>query len=109
MTGEPAGGQPGDHPQRAQPGRHARHADRHSAWQRVRIWLGELLIAEYVAEGERAWRYQRVMTPRFTGLRITVEPLPADGADAGAEAAADPGQTSAARLPNERLWSLTVR
>jgi hypothetical protein len=68
------------------------------AWQKVRIWLGDLLIAEYVAERERASRYQRVMSPRFTGLRITVEPADAEA-----------GQTSAARLPNERLWSLTVR
>ena len=39
----------------------------------VRIWLGDHLIAEYVAEPARASRYQRVMTPKFTGLRITVD------------------------------------
>ncbi len=39
----------------------------------VRIWLGDHLIAEYVAEPDRASRYQRVMTPKFTGLRITVD------------------------------------
>lgn len=61
----------------------------------VRIWLGDHLIAEYVAEPDRASRYQRVMTPKFTGLRITV--------DSAATAA------SASELPNEQLWPLTVQ
>ena len=70
--------------------------------RRVRIWLGELLVAEYVADRERATRYRRVMAPRFTGLRITIEPLPSEVADP-----ARPLQ--AAKLPNEQLWSLTVQ
>jgi hypothetical protein len=61
----------------------------------VRIWLGDHLIAEYVAEPDRASRYQRVMTPKFTGLRITV-----DGAAATA---------GASELPSEQLWPLTVQ
>ncbi|ADB31001.1 MULTISPECIES: hypothetical protein [Kribbella] len=62
----------------------------------VRIWLGDHLIAEYVAEPDRASRYQRVMTPKFTGLRITVDN------------AAGPG--SASELPrSEQLWPLTVQ
>jgi hypothetical protein len=60
----------------------------------VRIWLGDHLIAEYVAEPDRASRYQRVMTPKFTGLRITVD----SAATAGAS-----------ELPNEQLWPLTVQ
>lgn len=60
----------------------------------VRIWLGDHLIAEYVAEPDRASRYQRVMTPKFTGLRITV-----DGAASG----------TASELPSEQLWPLTVQ
>jgi hypothetical protein len=60
----------------------------------VRIWLGDHLIAEYAAEPDRASRYQRVMTPKFTGLRITV-----DNAGAG----------SASELPSEQLWPLTVQ
>lgn len=60
----------------------------------VRIWLGDHLIAEYVAEPDRASRYQRVMTPKFTGLRITV-----DGA----------ANTGASELPSEQLWPLTVQ
>ncbi|NEA31414.1 MULTISPECIES: hypothetical protein [Actinomycetes] len=60
----------------------------------VRIWLGDHLIAEYVAEPDRASRYQRVMTPKFTGLRITV-----DGA----------ATTGASELPSEQLWPLTVQ
>jgi hypothetical protein len=60
----------------------------------VRIWLGDHLIAEYVAEPDRASRYQRVMTPKFTGLRITV-----DNAATG----------KAFELPSEQLWPLTVQ
>ncbi|MFG1905823.1 hypothetical protein [Kribbella sp. NPDC048928] len=60
----------------------------------VRIWLGDHLIAEYAAEPDRASRYQRVMTPKFTGLRITV-----DNAATG----------KASELPSEQLWPLTVQ
>ncbi|GAA1582028.1 hypothetical protein GCM10009742_28580 [Kribbella karoonensis] len=60
----------------------------------VRIWLGDHLIAEYAAEPDRASRYQRVMTPKFTGLRITV-----DNSVTG----------KASELPNEQLWPLTVQ
>ena len=60
----------------------------------VRIWLGDHLIAEYVAEPDRASRYQRVMTPKFTGLRITV-----DNAATG----------KGSELPSEQLWPLTVQ
>jgi hypothetical protein len=60
----------------------------------VRIWLGDHLIAEYVAEPDRASRYQRVMTPKFTGLRITVDNAPTG---------------KASELPSEQLWPLTVQ
>jgi hypothetical protein len=61
----------------------------------VRIWLGDHLIAEYVAEPDRASRYQRMMTPKFAGLRITV-----DNAASG----------KASELPSsEQLWPLTVQ
>lgn len=70
--------------------------------RRVRIWLGELLVAEYVADRERANRYRRVMAPRFTGLRITIEPLPAGPVDPARP-------LPAVKLPNEQLWSLTVQ
>ena len=70
--------------------------------RRVRIWLGELLVAEYVADREHAARYRRVMAPRFTGLRITIEPLPPE--------VTDPARPlPAAKLPDEQLWSLTVQ
>jgi hypothetical protein len=68
--------------------------------RRVRIWLGDHLIAEYVAEPDRASRYQRVMTPKFTGLSITVEPIPGGPGEAG---------RAAAELPTEQLWPLTVQ
>jgi hypothetical protein len=61
----------------------------------VRIWLGDHLIAEYVAEPDKASRYQRVMTPKFTGLRITVDSAAAPNA--------------ASELPSEQLWPLTVQ
>ncbi|GAA0593505.1 hypothetical protein HPO96_06320 [Kribbella sandramycini] len=61
----------------------------------VRIWLGDHLIAEYLADPDRASRYQRVMTPKFTGLRITV-----DNSATG----------KASELPSsEQLWPLTVQ
>ena len=61
----------------------------------VRIWLGDHLIAEYTAEPDRASRYQRVMTPKFTGLRITVD---------------NAGGGGASELPrSEQLWPLTVQ
>src|SRR5262245_49499254 len=74
-------------------------------WSKVRIWLGDLLIAEYVAERDRAARYRRVMAARFSGLHITIEPLPAGPGGDGEEGLG----TSAARLPQEHLWSLTVQ
>jgi hypothetical protein len=60
----------------------------------VRIWLGDHLIAEYVAEPDRASRYQRVMTPKFTGLRITVD---------------NASTARGSELPSEQLWPLTVQ
>jgi hypothetical protein len=80
-------------------------ADASGRWHKVRIWLDDLLIAEYVAEHDRAARYRRVMTPRFSGLRITIEPLSADPGGDGGEGL----ESSAARLPNEQLWPLTVQ
>jgi hypothetical protein len=79
--------------------------DMSGRWRRVRVWLGEHLIAEYVAEPARAARYRQVMTPRFSGLLITIEPLSADPVREGGEGL----ESSAARLPDEQLWSLTVQ
>ena len=72
--------------------------DQTEARRCVRIWLGDHLIAEYVAEPDRASRYQSVMAPKFTGLRITVDPAPSG-----------PAEPSAAELPAEQLWPLTVQ
>ena len=72
------------------------------ARRNVRIWLGDHLIAEYVAEPDRASRYQRVMTPKFTGLRITVEAM-SSGSGGGTE------WQKASELPSEQLWPLTVQ
>jgi hypothetical protein len=78
-------------------------ADAGGARRNVRIWLGDHLIAEYVAEPDRASRYQRVMTPKFTGLRITVEAMSSASASAGTE------WKKASELPSEQLWPLTVQ
>lgn len=72
--------------------------DQAEARRCVRIWLGDHLIAEYVAEPDRASRYQSVMAPKFTGLRITIDPAPSG-----------PAARSAAELPTEQLWPLTVQ
>jgi hypothetical protein len=72
------------------------------ARRKVRIWFGDLLVAEYVADRDRAFRYQRVMTPMFAGLRITIEPIRTGPDAVGAE-------RPAAELPSEQLWPLTVQ
>jgi hypothetical protein len=78
-------------------------ADAGGARRNVRIWLGDHLIAEYVAEPDRASRYQRVMTPKFTGLRITVEAMSGASGSPGTE------WKKASELPSEQLWPLTVQ
>jgi len=66
------------------------------AW--VRVWFGEHVIADYRAEAGLAARYAEAMSRRFTGLRITTEPLP-DSTVGG------PSRP----LPGERLWDVTPR
>jgi hypothetical protein len=79
-------------------------AEMYGRWRKVRVWLGDHLIAEYVAEPELAARYRQVMAPRFAGLLITIEPLSDPGWEGG-----EGLEFSAARLPDEQLWSLTVQ
>jgi hypothetical protein len=45
------------------------------AEQRVRVWFGQHIIADYTAESAKAIRYQAGMTRRFSSLRITIEPV----------------------------------
>ena len=45
------------------------------AEQRVRVWFGQHIIADYTAEPAKAIRYQAGMTRRFASLRITIEPI----------------------------------
>ena len=78
-------------------------SDAGGARRNVRIWLGDHLIAEYVAEPDRASRYQRVMTPKFTGLRITVEAMSSASGSTGTE------WKKTSELPSEQLWPLTVQ
>ena len=39
----------------------------------VRVWFGEHVIADYIAEPADAIRYQAGMTRRFASLRVTIE------------------------------------
>lgn len=66
------------------------------AW--VRVWFGDHVIANYRADAELAARYAEAMSRRFTGLRITTDPLPDGSAPAPTRA-----------LPGERLWDVTPR
>lgn len=43
---------------------------------RVRVWFGAHPIATYVAEPALAARYEAAMRRRFSGLKVTNEPLP---------------------------------
>ena len=43
--------------------------------RRVRVWFGEHVIAQYVAEAPLAARYEQAMRRRFAGLRVTNDVL----------------------------------
>jgi hypothetical protein len=43
--------------------------------RKVKVWFGEHVIAQYVAEPALAQRYEQAMKRRFAGLRVTNEPL----------------------------------
>jgi hypothetical protein len=43
--------------------------------RRVRVWFGELVIADYRAEPALAARYEAAMSRRFRSLRVTNEPI----------------------------------
>ena len=50
--------------------------------RRVRVWFGEHVIAQYVAEAPLAARYEQAMRRRFAGLRVTNDVLgPHDSTD----------------------------
>jgi hypothetical protein len=50
--------------------------------RRVRVWFGEHVIAQYVAEAALAARYEQAMRRRFAGLRVTNDLLdPLDSTD----------------------------
>ncbi|MFI5734424.1 hypothetical protein ACIA49_30185 [Kribbella sp. NPDC051587] len=49
--------------------------------RRVRVWFGEHVIAQYVAEASLAARYEQAMRRRFAGLKVTNDVLgPLDSA-----------------------------
>lgn len=43
--------------------------------RRVRVWFGQHVIAQYVAEAPLAARYEQAMRRRFAGLRVTNDVL----------------------------------
>ncbi len=43
--------------------------------RRVRVWFGEHVIAQYVADAPLAARYEQAMRRRFAGLRVTNDVL----------------------------------
>jgi len=50
--------------------------------RRVRVWFGEHVIAQYVAEAPLAARYEQAMKRRFAGLKVTNDLLgPLDSSD----------------------------
>ncbi|TDX03812.1 hypothetical protein [Kribbella sp. VKM Ac-2566] len=69
----------------------------------VQVWFGSHVIATYVAQRPLADQYAAAMSRRFTGLRITNEPLPPS-------AAGDPHNVPdhPPIPPEQRLWPLTV-
>ncbi len=50
--------------------------------RRVRVWFGEHVIAQYVADAPLAARYEQAMRRRFAGLKVTNDLLgPLDSTD----------------------------
>lgn len=64
--------------------------------RRVRVWFGEHVIADYIAEPALAERYAAAMDRRYAGLKITNDPVPLTAAPK------DP-------LPSERMWDVAPR
>jgi len=69
--------------------------------RRVRIWLGDYVVADQRAELALAERYAEAMIRRFPGLQVTIEPL---------EPSVDAAQVGTwPDVPTDpRLWPLTV-
>lgn len=65
--------------------------------QRVRVWFGRHVIADYSARCDLAQRYAAAMRRRFAGLEITIDPI-----------ASDPARPSEP-LPDERWWEMVPK
>lgn len=59
----------------------------------VRVWFGQHIVAQYVAEPDMAERYAHAMARRFAGLRVTNDPV-------------EPKDQPNMPLPGERLWDV---
>jgi hypothetical protein len=69
--------------------------------QRVRVWFGRYVVADYVAAAQQAEEYADAIGRRFAGLRVTVDdPANSESNDPVAAAA------SPRPLPSRRLWEL---
>jgi hypothetical protein len=64
-----------------------------SGVERVQVWFGAHVVADYVADSPAVERYAEAMRQRFAGLRVTCERAESPGASKP--------------LPSERLWELT--
>jgi len=71
----------------------------HHIRQRVRVWFGNHVIADYIADPALAARYAQTMRKRFAGLKVTSDPVPI--------AAPTVVPDNDRPLPSERLWELT--
>ncbi|WP_109508975.1 hypothetical protein [Nocardioides speluncae] len=60
--------------------------------RRVRVWFGEHVVADYVADWDRAALYAEAMSRRFAGLQVTNEPVDSS--------------LMSRPVPSERLWEL---
>jgi hypothetical protein len=62
----------------------------------VKVWFGQHVIGEYVADPDAAARYAAAMDRKFAGLKITTDVVL-------------PGETPvrALPLPPDRLWGTT--
>lgn len=60
----------------------------------MKVWFGQHIIAQYIAEPTLAERYADAMSRRFAGLKVTNDRVPLS---------APPSRP----LPSERLWDIT--
>jgi len=63
----------------------------------VQVWFGAHIVCAYRADTQAAARYAAAMRRRFAGLKVTVEPHPAQSVA---------GTSTVPSLPSEQMWEL---